>query len=145
MSAIPTTSLKAAGGNIRITGSVPDASAGGTIVQANLQWTPRVAAAAEIIIPTSELWLLTDLYVNSTANAGAETDPQINFYKDNDRLLDSSHYLLSVLVTSNQRPNGLHGNLQFEGGSHMSATFLTSVLSTAVRPIAALAPYEKSG
>lgn len=145
MSAIPTTSLKAAGGNIQIRATLANAAVAGTIAQASLQWTPRVAAAAEIIIPTSELWLLTDLYCNSTANAGTDVSPQVNFYKDNDRLLDSSHYLLSVLVTSNQRPNGLHGNLQYEGGSHMSATVLTSVVAGAARAVLAIAPYEKSG
>ena len=145
MSAIPTTSLKAAGGNVLITAAIPDATAAGSIIQASLQWTPRLVAAKEIIIPTSELWLLTDLYTNSTANAGDVTNPQVNFYKDNDRLLDSSHFLLSVLVTSNQRPNGLHGNLQYEGGSHMSATLLTSILAAKASPVLAIAPYEKSG
>ena len=145
MSAIPTTSLKAAGGNLQIRAALTAALVAGSIVQASIQWTPRIAAANEIIIPTSELWLLTDLYTNSTANAGGEANPQVNFYKDNDRLLDSSHYLLSVLVTSNQRPNGLHGNLQYEGGSHMSATVLTSAADAAVQAVLAIAPYEKSG
>lgn len=145
MSAIPITSTKAAGGNVLITGSAANALAAGSIIQASLQWTPRITAATEIIIPTSELWLLTDLYVNNAAGAGTDINPQVLFYKDNDRLLDSSHYLLSVLVSSNQRPNGLHGNLQYEGGSHMTATLLTSVVAGAARTVLAIAPYEKSG
>ena len=79
MSAIPTTSLKSAGGNIIVSASILNAAVAGSIIQANLQWTSRVTAAVEIIIPTSELWLLTDLYVNNAAGAGTDVAPQVYF------------------------------------------------------------------
>lgn len=139
------TSLKAAGGNIIITAAYLNGATAGTIVAAELQWNARIPAAAEIIIPISEYWLLTDLFVNSSADAGTEINPQVEFRKDNDRLLDTSQFLDTVIVTSNQRPNGLHAGLGYEGGSHMTANMISSVAATAARSVKAVAPYEKTG
>lgn len=146
MSSIGQTSLKAAGGNIIVTGSVPANAAAGTIIAADLQWNARIAAAPEIIIPISEYWLLTDLFVNTATEGGTAVAPQCEFRKDNDRLLDTSQFFTSVLVGSNQRPNGLHAGLGYEGGSHMTANLITSILNGApVLPIKAIVPYEKTG
>ena len=145
MSAIPTTSLKAAGGNIIASNAIADAAAAGTISVMNLQWNPRITAAVEVIIPTAEAWMLVDCYVDSAAGGGTDVNPQIEVKKDNDRLLDTTQRLNSVIVTSNQRPNGLHGNLLFEGGSHMTMNSITSVLAAAARTITAIFPYEKQG
>ena len=85
MSAVlPTTSVKAAGGNILATASYASGDDAGTIKAMNLQWNPRLTAAAEIIIPTSESWMLVDLYANSAADAGTDVNPQIELRKDND-------------------------------------------------------------
>ena len=146
MSAVlPTTSVKAAGGNILATASYASGDDAGTIKAMNLQWNPRLTAAAEIIIPTSESWMLVDLYANSAADAGTDVNPQIELRKDNDRLLDTSQFLETVIVTSNQRPNGLHGNLVYEGGSHMTANSISSEDAAAARSVKAVIPYEKQG
>lgn len=137
--------VKAAGGNIRVTATIPNATPAGRIIAASLQWTPVIPAAAEIIIPTQELWLLKDCYVTSDANAGGQTNPVLNIKKDNDRLLDTSEILNVVNVTSAQRPNGLHANLQFEGGTHMTIEAVIGVAATAARAISAIVPFEKSG
>ncbi|MDA8030472.1 MAG: hypothetical protein MPJ22_00385 [Pirellulales bacterium] len=137
-------STKAAGGNLRITASIASGATGGTVVPADLEWSSRIGTAKEIIIPTSEEWLLTDLFCNSATDAGVDVLPVVEFKKDNDRLLDTSQLLNVVVVTSNQRPNGLHGNLSYEGGSHMSAQILTSETAAAARSIKAIAPYEKN-
>lgn len=145
MSSIPTTSLKAAGGNIAATAAVANAAAAGTITAMSLQWNPRITATIEVIIPTAEVWMLIDCYAASSADAGVETNPQIEVKKDNDRLLDTTNRLSSVILTSQQRPNGLHGNLLFEGGSHMTMNLITSKVATAARSIEAIFPYEKQG
>ncbi len=140
------TSLKAAGGNIIISVALPSTTPAGSILGANLQWNARIPASAEIIIPISEYWLLTDLFVNSATDAGTEANPQVEFRKDNDRLLDTSQYLNVVTVTSAQRPNGLHAGLGYEGGSHMTANVITSVVVGGTdRAVRAIAPYEKTG
>lgn len=145
MSGIPTTSLKAAGGNITATNDIANAAAAGTISAMSLQWNPRITAAVEVIIPTAEVWMLIDCYVDSAADAGTDVFPQIECKKDNDRLLDTTNRLNSVILTSNQRPNGLHGNLIYEGGSHMTMNSITSKVAAAARSIIAIFPYEKQG
>ena len=145
MSLVPTVSTKAAGGNIVATATIANAAPAGTIVAMQLQWNPRISAAFEIIIPTAESWMLTDLYYNSTIDAGTDVDSQIEIKKDNDRLLDTSKSANSIVVTSQQRPNGLNGNLVFEGGSHMTMNAITSVVAGAQRNLRAITPYEKQG
>lgn len=143
MSAIVST--KAAGGTVKVTASFANAAAAGTVVACDLEWSPTIGKQKEIIIPTSEYWLFTDLYTNNAAGAGTDVNPEIEFYKDADRILDRSQPLNTVIVTSAQRPNGLHGNLQYEGGTHMSAKAVSSVLAAAARTILAIAPFEKRG
>lgn len=143
--AAPSTSFKAAGGNIEVSATAANGAAAGTIYAADLQWNPRLSSVKEIIIPISESWMLTDLYAASAVDAGTDTNPQLEFRKDNDRLLDTSQRLALVIVTSNQRPNGLHGNLLYEGGSHMTSNVITTAAAAAERSIKAIAPYEKSG
>lgn len=145
MSAIPTTSLKSAGGSIIATADIANAAAAGTIAAMDLSWNPRGDKQKEIILPTSEAWMLVDCYVDSSAGAGTDVNPVIEIRKDQDRLLDTSQRLNSVLVTSNQRPNGLHGNLLFEGGSHMTMTAITTNDSGGARNINAIFPFEKQG
>ena len=146
MSMIPTISTKAAGGNISATTAVAIAAVAGDIIALDLQWNPRITKAREIIIPTAESWMLTDLYYASDLAAADPTNPVIEVKKDNDRLLDTSNQALSIKVDSNQRPNGLHGNLVFEGGSHMTMNAILNVDNvTTIKNLNATLPYEKQG
>lgn len=145
MSIVPTVSGKAAGGNIDATGAFLNAALAGTIIALDLEWNARIGKEKEIIIPTAETWTLTDLYYASTAAAGTDVNPVIEVKKDNDRLLDTTNRALSLLVTSNQRPNGLHANLQFEGGSHMTMNAISNAIAGAARTITGTMPYEKYG
>lgn len=141
------TSLKSAGGNITITALSAVSEPAGTIKVCNLQWNPRIPAATEVIIPISEYWLLTDLFIAKSTDDGS-AEPVIEFKKDNDRLLDTSQQLNVVLVTSAQRPNGLHAGLGYEGGSHMTANSISGVAIGAAEAnlsIKAVAPFEKTG
>ncbi len=145
MSSIPQTSFKSAGGTIICKASFASGDAAGTEEIADMTWSARLGSQKEIIIPTSESWMLTDLYTNSSTTAGTDVNPQIEIRKDNDRLLDTSNFLDSITVGSNQRPNGLHGNLIFEGGSHMTMTAISSAAAAAARSTSWLVPYEKQG
>ena len=141
---MPITSTKSAGGNLQLSCNFANAAPAGTVIPMDLLWSSRIGSQKEIIIPTSEEWLLTDLFCNSATDAGTDVNPQVEFKKDNDRLLDTSQLLNTVIVTSNQRPNGLHGNLSYEGGSHMSAQAVSTKLAGGARSILAIAPYEKN-
>ena len=135
--------VKSAGGSIIYTAAFANAAAAGTQIQASIQWNLQITAATEVIIPTAETWILTDLFVASAADGGTDINPVIEFYKDSDRKLDNSKFLNTVIVTSNSRPNGLNANIEYEGGSHMTATVISSVVAGAARNVKAVAPFEK--
>ena len=139
-------SAVSAGGTITLTAAFTNGAPVGTIVPCNIKWSTTVSAENEVIIPISEMWLLTDCYVTSATNAGDQADVQLRFKKDSDRLMDTSEILGTVLTSSNARPNGLHGNLQYEGGTHMQVEATNNVqTNVADRSIRAYCPFEKMG
>ena len=139
-------SATAAGGSLRITKAIPNPTSSGTVLTADLVWTASVPKASEIIIPISEMWLITDCYIISTGSSAAQnTEAQLRFKKDNDRILDISELLIVTNVASQQRPNGLHSNLQYEGGSHMQVDVVVNATTNEANTIAAFAPFEKTG
>lgn len=138
----PMVAQGAAGGTLIITGSHPANTAVGDRINCNLQYDASLSAAQFLIIPDSEFWMLVDLYCNSATEAGTTNDT-IEFYKDQDRVLDRSRPLLTTLVTSAQRPNGLNTNIGYQGGSHMTVKAVALVASSAAETIKCYAPYEK--
>lgn len=137
-------STKAAGGTVLATASIPDASPAGYETPLNLKWNPREQSTQTVIIPIGESWTFIDLYVINSAGAGTDVQPTIEIKKDQDRVLDYSEYLDAVQVGSNQRPNGLHGFLTYEGASQLSMKVITTELAAAARTIKAFVPYEKN-
>ncbi len=140
MSAIVST--KSAGGTMTLSAAFTASAAAGTIVLADITWDPRQSAVKEYIIPQSEIWLITDLYSNTTTDA-TSFNPEVQFLKDTDRIIDRSKPLNTVIITSAQRPNGLNGDLEYEGGSHLSAQFVARATSATAATANALANYEK--
>ena len=139
-------SAVSAGGTISISGTFKANSVIGTIVASSIKWTTTVAAQNEVIIPISEMWLITDCYCTTAANAGDTDDIQLRFKKDNDRLMDTSEILATVLTSSNARPNGLHGNLQYEGGTHMQVEGTNNnTIGGSDNAYKAYCPFEKMG
>lgn len=139
MSASPS---KSAGGVITASGTVANAAPAGTSIPLNLKWLPTVAATRNLIIPGSEVWQLTDLYIGAEAGAGGVA-PQIGIYKDVDHVMDYSEVLTAVIVSNPGRPNGLHSDLAFQGATQMSMTALTTILAAAAGTITAYIPFEK--
>jgi len=138
-------SAVSAGGTISLTATIKNTSPIGTIVPCNIKWSTTISAENEVIIPISEMWLITDCYVTSAANGGGTADVQLRFKKDSDRLMDTSEILGTVVTTFNARPNGLHGNLQYEGGTHMQVEATNNVQHTSAANIRAYCPFEKMG
>ena len=139
-------SAVSAGGTISVSGTFAANAPIGTIVASSIKWTTTVTAQNEVIIPISEMWLITDCYCTSAGNAGGTSDVQLRFKKDNDRLMDTSEILGTVLTSSNARPNGLHGNLQYEGGTHMQVEGTNNVVAASGNlTYKAYCPFEKMG
>lgn len=140
MSAIVST--KSAGGTMTLSAAFLATDTAGAIHLANITWDPRQASVTNYIIPESEIWLITDVYANSTTEATA-FNPEIQFLKDTDRIIDRSKPLNTIIITSAQRPNGLNGDLEYAGGSHLSAQFVARAAGAAALTATALANYEK--
>ena len=138
-------SAVSAGGTITLTATFATNVPVGTIVPCNIKWSTTVSAENEVIIPISEMWLITDCYVTSNTNAADPLDVQLRFKKDSDRLMDTSEILVTVLTTANARPNGLHGNLQYEGGTHMQVEATNNVQNNTAPKVRAYCPFEKMG
>ena len=139
----PMQSNKAAGGTLIITMQHANNAPAGSRINCNLQYDPSLTASQFVIIPDSEFWLFVDLWAANATEAGSTND-EIEFYKDQDRIMDRSRPLLSVIVTSAQRPPGLNTNLGYQGGSHLTvkAVNLVAGPATAV-PQKCYAPFEK--
>lgn len=138
----PMTAQKAAGGTLILTAAFANPSPVGTRVNVNIQWDPSISAASYVIVPDSEYWLITDVWALNATDATA-VNPTLEFYKDQDRVLDRSKPLLTVLVTSAQRPPGLNSNLGYQGGSHMTVKAVANVAGAAVLTMRAYASFEK--
>lgn len=121
----PQASLKAAGGTMTLTGTVTGSAGIGTRIQADIQWDASVSAVKYFIIPASEYWLITDVYADNSADT-TDANPQVEFYKDQDRVMDRSKPLKTIIITSTQRPPGLNTNIGYQGGSYLTVFFTTT-------------------
>ena len=139
----PMTAQKAAGGTLTLAASFANGAVAGTRVNMTIQWDPSITAANFYIIPDSEYWLITDCWAASAAGAGTDVNPIIEFYKDQDRVLDRSRPMNAVIITSAQRPPGLNSNLGYQGGSHLTCKAVSTAAAAAARSVTVYATYEK--
>ena len=77
-----------------------------TVISANMQTSPTVAAVTELQVPLTENWIATDVYILAAGGAGAPTviDPVISMDKNRGRQLVQTPPLSSMLITNNTRP-----------------------------------------
>lgn len=138
----PMQSSKAAGGTLIVTGSFAANDTAGTRVNCNLQFDPSLSATQFLIVPDSEFWLIVDLWVRNATDHTTH-DAEVEFYKDQDRIMDRSRPLSSAILSSAQRANGLNTNLGYQGGSHMTVKAVALETSATAGNLRAYAPYEK--
>ena len=139
----PMVAQKAAGGTLIITGTYAASAAVGSRINCNIQWDPSIASQTYIIIPDSEYWLLTDVWA-ATSDDVNPSNPILEFYKDQDRVLDRSRPMAAVVITSAQRPPGLNSNLGYQGGSHMTVKAVNTVTAdSTAEAIKVFCVYEK--
>ena len=94
--------------------------------QCTIQLDPNMTAQSEIFVPTTENWVLTDMYVTTTAFA-TTGDPMIQFIKDRGITMGTSGVLSTSLVTNNTRPRFLPSPIGFEGGTILSMQAISTV------------------
>ena len=100
-----------------------------TVISANMQTSPTVAAVTELQVPLTENWIATDMYILAAAGAGTPTviNPVVSLDKNRGRQLVQTPPLSSMLITNNTRPRFSPQPLGFEGGS-IIRTFATSTV-----------------
>ena len=100
-----------------------------TVISANMQTSPTVAAVTELQVPLTENWIATDMYILAAAGGGTPTviNPVISLDKNRGRQLVQSPPLSSMLITNNTRPRFSPQPIGFEGGS-IVRSFATSTV-----------------
>ena len=121
---------------LTITRLTAAAEAAGDINAANIQVDPSVGAVAEVNVPVTENWILTDCYLLNAA-AATNTDPQINFDKNRGRSMGTSPPCTTMVVTNNTRPRFLPQPIGFEGGSILRVFTVNTAATAAAQTVTA--------
>ena len=97
-----------------------------TQAQVTIKTSPHDSGNTEVFIPITENWVLTDMYIISSADSGT-SDPIIEFIKDRGVTMGSTVPLSTELVTNNTRPRFLPSPIGFEAGTILSATATSTI------------------
>ena len=123
---------------LTITRQTAAAEAAGDINAAQIQVDPSVAPVAEVNVPVTEKWIITDCYILAAA-AATNTDPQINFDKNRGRSMGTTPPLTTMLVTNNTRPRFLPQPIGYEGGSILRIFTINTALTAVAQLVTAYA------
>ena len=123
---------------LTITRQTAAAEAAGDINAAQIQVDPSVAHVAEVNVPVTENWIITDCYILAAA-AATNTDPQINFDKNRGRSMGTTPPLTTMLVTNNTRPRFLPQPIGYEGGSILRIFTINTALTAVAQLVTAYA------
>ena len=123
---------------LTITRQTVAAEAAGDINAAQIQVDTSVAPVAEVNVPVTENWIITDCYILAAA-AATNTDPQINFDKNRGRSMGTTPPLTTMLVTNNTRPRFLPQPIGYEGGSILRIFTINTALTAVAQLVTAYA------
>lgn len=129
-------------GILTLTVTVAASAAVNTIQLVNIGTSPEVATVTTLVIPQTQTWIITDVYI-LTAGAAGTSDPQLRFVKNQVNTVGQIAPLSALLVTANSRPQ-LNPKLGFEGNSQLQIYSITTVVNDATADsITAYAPVDK--
>jgi hypothetical protein len=112
---------------LECTFSNPSASiAAPTTMNVTIKVTPNDGGSTEQFVPTTENWVLTDMYITAAADS-TTGDPMVQFIKDRGITMGTSGVLSTSLVTNNTRPRFLPSPIGFEGGTILSMQCISTV------------------
>jgi hypothetical protein len=63
-----------------VTASLPANAGAGTVVQASIQIAPQLPAVSSVVVPSTEVWSIVDLYTLTTYSPDAAIQLYINGY-----------------------------------------------------------------
>ena len=105
-----------------------------TTVQVSIQVDPNQTASTEIFVPTTENWVITDMYILAAGGGTAATgtsDPMIEFIKNRGISLGITPPISAMLISNNTRPRFLPSPIGYEAGDIMTIQAITTTTNSA--------------
>lgn len=118
--------VKNTGMTLICSGTVGASATTPTIKQITIKTSPTDSGNTEVFVPITENWVITDMYIISSAGAGT-SDPIIKFIKDRGVTMGSTVPLSTELITNNTRPRFLPTPIGFEAGTILSMEATTTI------------------
>jgi len=115
--------------NIRGSATVAASAAAATIQMASLTYDPSVTAVVQLQVPSTQTWIVQDIYISASADAGT-SDPQIRMFKNTSIILGDTQALSGLLISNNARP-AQSVSYGYEPMTIMSDQLITTVANDA--------------
>ena len=99
-----------------------------------IQVDPNQTAATEIFVPTTENWVVTDMYILAAGGGTAATgtsDPMIEFIKNRGISLGITPPISAMLISNNTRPRFLPSPIGYEAGDILTIQAITTTTNSA--------------
>ena len=116
-------------GSLTLTTAIAANAVIATIQLFDIATSPEVATEQTFTIPSGQTWIIDDLYILVTTDAGT-SNPEIRFVKNQVLTLGQTNPIGAYLVSNSSRPK-LSPALGFEGQTQMQIYAITSVLNNA--------------
>ena len=97
-----------------------------TTMNCTIATSPNVAGTNEVFIPTTENWIITDMYI---VNSSDQTtgNPMIEFIKDRGISMGVTTPLGTELISNNTRPRFLPAPIGYEAGSILTMQAISTI------------------
>lgn len=120
-------------GVVIATDTVAASAAAATVDYADLTTSPSLATTKSLTVPQSQTWVLADVFILATADAGT-ADPVLAYFKDGSFNMAGTPPLSTMLVSNNSRPRPFAGRiLAYEPVSQMSIQWTTTTANDATQ------------
>lgn len=117
-------------GSLTLTTSIAINAVIATIQLFDIKTSPEIATEQTFTVPAGQTWIIDDLYILATVDAGT-SNPEVRFMKNQTIILGQTNPILAYLVSNNSRPK-LSPALGYEGQTQMQIYAVTSVANDGV-------------
>lgn len=116
-------------GSLLITSTVAANAPANTTQLMDLKTSPEIASVTTLQIPQGQTWIIDDLFILASADAGT-SDPQLRFVKNQNIVVGQTPNISAMLVSNPSRPQ-LRPKLGFESASQLQVYLITTVANDA--------------
>jgi hypothetical protein len=107
------------------TATVGASDTSGTIDNVNITDSPELSTVTRFIVPEGQNWILEDLYISASGDAGT-SDPVVRVFKGGGRIMGTTPPLSNLLISNNSRPPYSNVKFMFMGGESLSMQTITT-------------------